>query len=137
MSLGGGLSGALSGAQIGSFGGPIGTAVGAIGGGLLGAFGGGKKPKVPTPADIAQQQLEFRGAFLPGLLQQQRDLAPQFGELDLALTQQFAPQFAQVSRDILTQANPVQAAALQSLGDVIGSQPLTSVGLDPALTLRS
>jgi uncharacterized protein YcfJ len=49
--------GAASGAAIGSSFGPIGTAAGAIGGGLLGLFGGGKKkkPKKYSTLDKTQQ----------------------------------------------------------------------------------
>lgn len=140
MSLGGGisggLSGAASGAAIGSVVPGIGTAIGAIGGGLLGALGGGfgsKKQSFKNPFEIAQDSLEFRGTFLPGYLKQQQEFAPQFTALDLALMQDFAPQFAAIQRDILNQANPVQAQALQGLGEVLSAASLADVALDPAL----
>jgi hypothetical protein len=58
--LGSAASGAMSGAGIGSTFGPVGTAVGAIGGGILGLFGGGQKkqkPKKISTLDESQQRI--------------------------------------------------------------------------------
>ena len=55
--IGGGFAGAASGASLGSAFGPVGTAIGAIGGGILGLFGKKKKKRKVSRFDPQQQQL--------------------------------------------------------------------------------
>lgn len=126
--------GSLGGAGLGfALGGPAGAALGGSLGASVGGLFDSKKNKKISPTDIANQQLEFRGALLPGLLQQQQQFAPQFANLDYSLTNQFAPQYAALQRNLLNQYNPTQASALSGLQDVLGAAPLTSVALDPAM----
>ena len=83
-------------------------AAGSIGLGLGGLFGKGGR-KTPSVLDILGQQVHARGQVLPTIVEQQREFAPQFTQLDLDLSREFSPQFADLEREVFKRANPERA----------------------------
>lgn len=96
-------------------------------------MGGGTEivQNTPPPAPTASQSAAEYAAALPTILQSQLQYQPQFDQATFQSFQDLAPQYAQVTQDVLNQFSPNQAG----LGEALAGQALqgSQNGLPDAL----